>query len=107
MFENGSIGNYRKIFIKCGYTDLRCGIRSLSEMLRLLYNVSFEEGDLYVFCGKSAKTFKGLIYEKEGFLLVSILLDVDRVKWIRDVDDIVEITSEQFQRILKGNKDRE
>ena len=103
MLSNGSIGGYKRIIIKCGSTDLRCGIPSLTTQLSMFYGVEFEEGVLYVLCGRSRRKLKGLIRFQDGFMLVNLLLDPKkRLNWICDTDELREISEEQLQRILHG-----
>ena len=106
MLSNGYIGTYKKIVMKCGTTDLRAGINSLSLQLSMLYNVDFsaEEGTLYLFCGNTRKRVKGLIYTSEGFMLVNIQFDMKSVKWITDSIELREITEEQLQNVMRYGK---
>ena len=40
----------------------------------------------------------------KGFVLLNILLEADRVKWITDSNALVEISEEQLQSLLRGEK---
>ena len=107
MLQDGNIGPYKKIVVKCGKTDLRCGIASLTLQLSMLYNVDLNEKDvLYLFCGSSRDKIKGLVHMDRGFVLVNILLETDKVKWVeaQDSQELVEISEEQLQAILHGQQ---
>lgn len=105
MLQDGNIGFYKKIFMKCGKTNLRYGIPSLTLQLSMLYDVDLTEKDvLYLFCGSSCKKIKGLIHMDKGFVLINILLETDKVQWNTDSDELLEISEEQLQRLLRGEK---
>lgn len=105
MLSSGHIGSYKKIIMKCGYTDLRCGIASLCLQLSMLYNVDLNEKDvLYLFCGRSCEKVKGLIHMDRGFVLLNIMLETERVKWIRNSQELIEISEDQLQSILQGKR---
>lgn len=105
MLQDGNIGFYKKIFIKCGKTNLRCGIPSLTLQLSMLYGVDLNEKDvLYLFCGTLRDKVKGLIHTGKGFVLISILLETSKVKWVMGSDDLVEISEEQLQSLLRGEE---
>ena len=101
MFMSGEIGRYERIFLKCGYTDLRCGIRMLSDLLTMIYSQELKEGYLYLFCGRSARKIKGLICQEEGVMLITLQL-TDPVKWNRQSDDFIEVTESQLLKLLHG-----
>lgn len=106
MLEDDIAVSYKRIVIKCGYTDLRCGISSLSVYLSMLYGVNWKESNevLYLFCGRSCRKIKGLIHTKNGFLMMNILLEKNSVKWPRKTDELKEITEEQLKQLLAGEK---
>ncbi len=100
--KNESEKRVHRVVMKCGYTDLRCGIRTLRMMLELLYGVEMEEGTTYAFCGRSAKLIKELKKDKGGHTLTIRLLEESKVKWIRNSEELVEITPEEYEKILQG-----
>ena len=71
-------------------------------MLELLYGVEMEEETTYAFCGRSAKLIKELKKDKGGYTLTSRLLEESKVKWIRNSEELVEITPEEYEKILQG-----
>ena len=105
MFHDGCAFNYKKIVMKCGYTDLRAGIPSLSSLLSMIYGVNWNDNDtLYFFCGRTCGKIKGLIHTVDGFVLVNILLETARVKWDRSTSDLREITPEQLDVLIRGGQ---
>ena len=54
----------------CGYTDLRKGIDSLSNIISQTYGMDpFQPGTLFMVCGRKTDRIKALIWEGDGFLL--------------------------------------
>lgn len=103
MFANGEVSSYKRIIMKGGYVDLRCGIQMLSTILTVLYRQNLNEyGVLYLFCGRSAKKVKGLLCQPEGTMLITLQLYTQQVKWVRNTDALFEITNDQLQQILHG-----
>lgn len=58
------------VYIVCGYTDLRKGIDSLSNIISQTYGMDpFQPRTLFMFCGRKTDRIKALIWEGDGFLL--------------------------------------
>ena len=52
----------RKIYIACGYTDLRKGIDGLAPIVGTAYKMNpFDKDVLFLFCGKRCDRIKGLL----------------------------------------------
>ena len=59
LFEAHGIS---KFVVVCGYTDLRKGVDGLSQLVEGTYNTSpFEEGTLFLFCGRCGDRIKALL----------------------------------------------
>lgn len=55
---------FKKIYIACGYTDLRNGIDGLASIIQNHFSLDpFEEGTLFLFCGRKTNRMKGLLWE--------------------------------------------
>ena len=62
----------KKIIIACGRTDLRKGIDGLAQLIGTKYDLNpFEKDILFLFCGNRCDRIKGLLWEGDGFLLLS------------------------------------
>lgn len=60
------------IYIVCGRTDLRYGIDSLAAIIERKYKINlFDPNALFIFCGRPSTKIKGLLWEGEGYLLLS------------------------------------
>ena len=45
--------DFKKIYIACGYTDLRYGVDGLAIEVQQVYHLDpFDEGTLFIFCGR-------------------------------------------------------
>lgn len=62
---------FKQIYIVCGYTDMRYGIDSLAAIIKSkLVRDPCVPDTLYLFCGRKTDRIKGLVWEKDGFLLL-------------------------------------
>ena len=53
-----------KIYIACGYTDLRLGIDGLAFLIQEKFHLTpTEKGTLFLFCGRKSDRIKGLYFE--------------------------------------------
>ena len=53
---------FKKVYIKCGYTDLRFGIDGLAKLVQFQFGMDpFEDGTLFLFCGRRSDRIKGLL----------------------------------------------
>ena len=63
-------GEYKKIYLACGYTDLRFGIDGLAQQVQCVFDLDpFDEGTLFFFTGRKKDRIKGLLWEGDGFLM--------------------------------------
>jgi len=101
MYKDPS--SFRKIYIACGYTDLRYGIDGLAGMVQVAFRQSpFEEGTLFLFCGRKADRIKGLLWEGDGFLLLYKRLENGRYQWPRKASELKCLTPEQYRWLMSG-----
>ena len=59
-----------KVYIACGYTDLRKGIDGLASMVQQQFQLDPFTNTLFLFCGRRRDRIKGLYWEKDGFILL-------------------------------------
>ena len=92
-----------KIFIACGYTDLRRGIEGLAQIVEGQYHLDpFEKNVLFLFCGRKSDRIKALVWEGDGFLLLYKRTVDGRFRWPRKSSDLRDLTPEQLTRLLDG-----
>lgn len=88
------------VYIVCGYTDLRKGIDSLSNIISQTYGMDpFQPGTLFMFCGRKTDRIKALIWEGDGFLLCYKRLEqkASKFQWPRSQEEVCKLTSQQFR----------
>lgn len=91
------------IYIAPGYTDMRKGIDGL--IAKVGYGMGlnpFQDKVLFLFCGKAANKIKGLVWEKDGFLLLYKRVDNGSYVWPRTAGEAMSLTQEQFERLMSG-----
>ena len=94
---------FKHVYIACGYTDLRRGIDGLAGLIQQEFRMDpFEEGNLFLFCGRKTDRIKGLLYEGDGFLLLYKRLADGRFRWPRNITEVKAITSEQYRWLMEG-----
>ena len=71
MLNDADISRFYHVYVFVGKTDLRKGIDGLSTLVKQKFQLDlFRAGDLFLFCGSSNRKIKGLVWEKDGFLLI-------------------------------------
>lgn len=94
---------FDKIFIATGYTDLRRGIDGLASTIKYQFDLDpFQKNILFLFCGKRTDRIKGLVWEGDGFLLLYKRLNVGGFSWPRTKEEALEVTPEQYHRLMQG-----
>ena len=94
---------FKKIYIACGYTDLRYGVDGFAAIIKHQYQLDpFDKGTLFLFCGRKSDRIKGLLWEGDGFLLLNKRLAVGRYQWPRSAEDMKQMSQEQFYRLMSG-----
>lgn len=79
-----------RVFIRTGYTDLRLGIDGLACLIQNYFHLNpFDEGTLFLFCGRSCDRIKCLLWEGDGFLLLYKRLGNGRFHWSRNNDELI------------------
>ena len=92
-----------KIFIACGYTDLRRGIEGLAQIVEGQYHLDpFEKNVLFLFCGRRSDRIKGLLWEGDGFLLLYKRLESGSFSWPRTPNEAVLLTKGEYRLLTKG-----
>lgn len=101
MLRDGT--GFQKVFIACGYTDLRRGIDGLAAIVKLQFSLDpFDRDTLFLFCGKKSDRIKGLVWEGDGFLMLYKRLVTGSFRWPRTKAEAMEITPEQYRLLMQG-----
>ena len=72
-----------KVYIACGYTDLRLGIDGLAALVKQQFSLDPLENCLFLFCGRRRDRIKALYWEGNGFLLLYKRLESGIFQWPR------------------------
>lgn len=98
----GDLSGVSKIYLVCGYTDMRLGIRGLMGIIRDTYRLDPFANAVYLFCGRKASTMKALHFEKTGFVLLYKRLDNGRFQWPRNSTEARSLTRQEFRWLMEG-----
>lgn len=71
---NSIIGK-KTVYIVTGYTDMRKGIDGLAAIVQGKLSLDPYSKALFLFCGRNPRKLKGLLWEGDGFLLLSKRLE--------------------------------
>ena len=82
-----------KVYIACGYTDLRKGIDGLARMVQQQFELDPFTNTLFLFCGRRRDRIKGLYWEKDGFILLYKRLEQGSYQWPRSESEVRSLTT--------------
>ena len=84
MLNNAT--GFKHIYIATGYTDLRKSIDGLAMLISTEFKLNpYDEGSIFLFCGKRNDRIKALVFEGDGFLLMYKRLADGKYKWPRSI----------------------
>ena len=96
-------GGIQRVILACGFVDLRKGIDGLAQVIGSQYNRNlFEQGTLFLFCGRRSDRMKGLLWMGNGFLLLYKRFEDGSLAWPRTTQEAADITEEQFRLLMLG-----
>lgn len=91
-----------KVYIACGYTDLRRGIDGLASMVQQQFQLDPFTNTLFLFCGRRRDRIKALYWEGDGFLLLYKRLESGRFQWPRSEAEAKLLTPQQYRWLTEG-----
>ena len=92
-----------KIYVRCGYTDMRKGAYGLSLLSSEMLSGSRAYEVVIVYRGKRANTLKIVWWDGHGYCLVTKYLEVRKFPWPNsDSKGYMEITDGQFLMLMEG-----
>ena len=91
-----------KVYIACGYTDLRRGIDGLAAMVQLEFGLEPFTDTLFLFCGRRRDRIKALYWEGDGFLLLYKRLESGVFQWPRSESEARQLTRQQYRWLMEG-----
>ncbi|WP_288147151.1 IS66 family insertion sequence element accessory protein TnpB [Thomasclavelia cocleata] len=90
------------VYIRSEYTDLRKGIDGLRRLVESSMRLDPYQNSLFLFCGRKSSTIKGLLWEEDGFLLITKRLEDGRFQWPRTPDEVIALGEQQLRWLLDG-----
>lgn len=93
-----------KVYLACGYTDLRKGIDGLASMVERQFHLEVFSDTLFLFCGYRQDRLKGLYWEGDGFLLLTKRLEAGRFQWPREGKEARQLSWQQYRWLMEGLK---
>ena len=93
-----------RVYIACGYTDLRRSIDGLAELVRQQFRLDPFSNTLFLFCGRKRDRIKALYWEGNGFLLLYKRLEQGVYQWPRSESEARELTPQQYRWLMEGLK---
>ena len=95
--------NFNEIYVACGRTDLRKGIDGLAAVIQQQFDLNpHRTGAIFLFCGSRSDRIKALVWEGDGFVLLYKRVAEGRFRWPRNTNELRNLSSEQFARLLDG-----
>ena len=91
-----------RIYIACGYTDLRRGIDGLAGIVQQQFRLDPFSNSLFLFCGRRRDRIKALYWEGNGFILLYKRLEAGVFQWPRSEAEAKELTPQQYRWLMEG-----
>ena len=91
-----------RVYIACGYTDLRRGIDGLAAIVHQQFNLDPFTNTLFLFCGRRRNRIKALYWEGNGFVLLYKRLESGSFQWPRKESEASVLTPQQYRWLMEG-----
>ena len=79
------------------------GINGLSNLIRFELRLNpFQKNVLFLFSGNSRKMIRALVWEGDGFLVMTKKASNGHFMWPRNREEVMSLTPEQFGRLMHG-----
>lgn len=91
-----------RVYIACGYIDLRGGIDGLAAMVQQQFNRESFTNTLFLFCGRRRDRIKVLYREGNGFVLLYKRLESGSFQWPRSEREDRALTPQQYRWLMEG-----
>ena len=91
-----------KIYLACGYTDLRKSIDGLAAIVQQNFHLDPFSNSLFLFCGHRCDRIKALYWEGDGFVLLYKRLENGRFQWPRSRAEVRCLNDQELRWLLEG-----
>ena len=98
----GDISRAEKIYIACGYTDMRKAIDGLAAIVQQNFQLNPFQNSLFLLCGRQRDRMKALYWEGDGFVLLYKRLENGKFQWPMNTEAVRALTPQEFRWLLEG-----
>jgi len=91
-----------RIFLACGFTDMRRGFNGLAAQIEQDLRHDPYGGSLFVFRGRRGDLVKALYWDGQGLVLTAKRLEKGRFTWPQAKDGVMTLTAAQFAMLTEG-----
>jgi len=91
-----------KVYIACGYTDMRRGINGLVGQIQQQFRLEVREQAVFLFCGRRSDRFKALFWDGDGFVLLYKRLEYGKYQWTRRRDEVQQLSGQEYRWLMEG-----
>ena len=98
----GDISGLEKIYIVCGYTDMRKSIDGLCTVIEDQLKMDPTSSALFLFCGRRRDRIKGLLWQGDGFVLLYKRIESGSFQWPRESASLIELSPQQYRWLMEG-----
>lgn len=91
-----------RVYIACGYTDLRRGIDGLAVLIQQQFHLDPFTNTLFLFCGRRRDRIKALYWEGNGFVLLYKRLESGSFQWPRKESEAKALTPQQYRWLMEA-----
>ena len=96
------LSSNQQVYLVTGYTDLRRSIDGLAMIIQGQLRLDPFSSALFLFCGRRRDRIKGLLWERDGLLLLYKRLDNGQFQWPRNETEAKLLTPQQTRWLLEG-----
>lgn len=96
-----NIDKVEKVYLACGYTDLRKSIDELVMIVQNQFKLDLFDKSLFVFCNKQMDKLKILHFDEE-FWLYYHRLEANCFKWPATTEEALKVNIDELRWLLKG-----
>ena len=89
-----------KVYIACGYTDLRKGINGLATLVQQQFHLGPFSNTLLLSYDYRRDRIKGLYWEGDGFVLVTKRLEAGIFQWPRNSAEVRQLSYQQYRWLI-------
>ena len=99
----GDFSGLEKLYIVCGYTDMRKSIDGFCAVIEDQLKMELSYSALFLFCGRRRDRIKALFREADGFVLIYKRLAIHGgYQWPRKPPEVRNLSWREFDWLMSG-----